>query len=564
MGVTLQRRGSGLSGHRGRWCNGPVIFVRAAWLLPLWWLTPVVVTAVAALAAAWFTSASFVGVDVGFDGLRAALELPDGSITRNVPAAYRLSVAALAAGAVWWLRYPLVWIALGLTSASSLVFEAVFQRRGWAWAAGMLGIALAAVGVRHSVSAGSYAKRLVQASGLLLPPALLMTAFGGRRFAGPVFTIAPVLLVVLFGAWGHGKAAALTSPLRSAAAAIVCTLLLVIAVRWSGAQVRKYESVRVQRELAGVPDAPAPAAYDKLFFQRGVSFVRDGYGAYHPHRSARFFDALRGYGVDAVALIPYGRASGGGVRFESAPDPVYPALAKLARARGIRILLKPQLLAFGARFPGEIEVAEEAARQKWFESYRAFILHWAGIAATIHADLFCVGTELVKMSRYESEWREIIRQVRDVYPGPIVYAATQGEEFENLRFWDALDYIGLNNYYPLPDTLDASDVVRKVEAVQQRYNKPVLFTETGYASVAEAHRAPWSEPVAAVSLEHQVRCYEALFRAFYGKPWFYGMYWWKISADGRGGPEDRSLTPWRKPAMETLRRWYTSTRNSLH
>ena len=92
--------------------------------------------------------------------------------------------------------------------------------------------------------------------------------------------------------------------------------------------------------------------------------------------------------------------------------------------------------------------------------------HHAELAARIQADIFCVGTELSKLSVYDAEWRRIIRDVRKIYKGPLTYAAVQGPEFENLRFWDALDYIGLNNYYPLPDDLSTAAIVAKVEAVQ--------------------------------------------------------------------------------------------------
>jgi hypothetical protein len=346
-------------------------------------------------------------------------------------------------------------------------------------------------------------------------------------------------------------------------AAAVALALIPVAVSAGGDYSRQAQRGRLRAELARVPHAAAPETHQRLFFQRGVSFVRDGFAAYYPERSARMLDSLRSHGVDSIALIPYGRAGarGGPVRFETERETadIYVALGHLARARGIRILLKPQLLVFGPGFfPGVIEPPNAAARAAWFASYGKYILHWAGIAAEMHADLFCVGTELARLSRYEAEWRQLIGEVRRVYSGPLVYAATQGPEFEQLQFWDALDYIGLNNYYPLPDSLDTSEVVRKVEAVQARFRKPVIFTELGFASVEGSHREPWAEPRAPVSLEHQRRCYQAVYEAFYAKPWFYGMYWWKISADGRGGPDDRSLTPWRKPAMDVVRQWYTS------
>ena len=160
------------------------------------------------------------------------------------------------------------------------------------------------------------------------------------------------------------------------------------------------------------------------------------------------------------------------------------------------------------------------------------------------------------MTRHEAEWRQLIARARQLYPGPLVYAAVQGPEFETIRFWDALDYIGLNNYYPLPDDLSADAVLQKVEAVQRQFNKPVIFPEAGFASLKNPHRAPWDETHRELSPEDQARCYEAVLRAFYRKPWFQGVYWWKVGTNGMGGPQDASHTPWGKPAMDVVARWY--------
>ena len=56
--------------------------------------------------------------------------------------------------------------------------------------------------------------------------------------------------------------------------------------------------------------------------------------------------------------------------------------------------------------------------------------------------------------------------------------------------------------------------------------------------------------------EDQARCYEALYRAFYRKSWFQGMYWWKVGTNRFGGSSDGSHTPWGKPAMDVVARWY--------
>lgn len=270
-------------------------------------------------------------------------------------------------------------------------------------------------------------------------------------------------------------------------------------------------------------------------------------------------DRLRDDGVNAIALVPYGfssnsepviRFGGGWERAE-----FIETLTALAHERGIKVMLKPQLWGRGV-FPGDIHFARPEERAAWFENYGRFLEFYAGLAAASHADIFCVGVEFVQMSRYEAEWRKLIARARKLYAGPLVYGATQGPEFEGVRFWDALDYIGLNNYYPLPDDLSTGDVVRKVELVQQKFRKPVIFPEAGFPSLKDPHREPWSEAPRPLSLADQARCYEAVLRAFYKKPWFQGVYWWKVGTNGRGGPLDGSHTPWGKPAMEVVARWY--------
>ena len=129
----------------------------------------------------------------------------------------------------------------------------------------------------------------------------------------------------------------------------------------------------------------------------------------------------------------------------------------------------------------------------WFDQYQRFLEHYVQLAKTSHADLFCVGGELAHLTPYDSEWRKLIARVRQLYPGPLVYAANFGEEFEHVAFWDDLDYIGLQEYYPLPDNLAVDSIVQKVETVQQKYHRPVIFTEVGFPSLAGANRQPWDD-----------------------------------------------------------------------
>ncbi len=263
-------------------------------------------------------------------------------------------------------------------------------------------------------------------------------------------------------------------------------------------------------------------------------------------------------GVDAIALVPYGvvRRDTNSLRFGGwERDESLVALTETAHRLGMRVMLKPQVWIRGS-YPGEFDLPDDAARAAWLQEYRKFALHYADLAARTHADLFCIGTEFSKLTPHDTFWRELITEVRQHYPGPLTYAANWGEEFETLRFWDALDYMGLNNYYPMPDDLDLSAQVARVESVQKRAGKPLLLTEVGISSYEGGHRKPWTEREGPLDLEVQAAAYEALLKAFWEKPWFYGAYWWKLGTNGFGGPEDRTHTPWGKPAMEVVSHWY--------
>jgi hypothetical protein len=50
--------------------------------------------------------------------------------------------------------------------------------------------------------------------------------------------------------------------------------------------------------------------------------------------------------------------------------------------------------------------------------------------------------------------------------------------------------------------------------------------------VEEGNRDPWDERHGALSPELQAQCYEQVYKAFYNKPWFEGMYWWKVGTNG--------------------------------
>ncbi|MFQ5662786.1 MAG: hypothetical protein ACE5HL_03025 [Terriglobia bacterium] len=316
------------------------------------------------------------------------------------------------------------------------------------------------------------------------------------------------------------------------------------------------------------PAPAAPRSSPASFFRRGISFSHEvgGEWGYGSDRALQELVRIRALGANAIAIVPYA--------FTQAPREVqiYFATAEsddrvirtveAAQQLGLRVMLKPQLWTHS--FTGNIVFDDNKAFERWFSLYRRWLRHFARLAELYDVDLLVIGAELAGVTHREAAWRALIRDVRRIYSGPLTYAAHWDSEFETLPFWDALDYLGVNMYYPLappgeiprPDSPHLQALSRQFAALARKYRKPVLFTEVGYPSITTAAAKPWEEGRGALDLELQRRCYATVFDAFYDQPWLAGLYWWKWPSHGGGTPYDPSYNPIGKPALEVLARRY--------
>ncbi|MFH1239274.1 MAG: hypothetical protein V1653_04075 [bacterium] len=244
---------------------------------------------------------------------------------------------------------------------------------------------------------------------------------------------------------------------------------------------------------------------------------------------------------------------------------------------GLKIMLKPQIdlldSSYGA-WRGTIEFDNEADWQAWFDSYTKFMVHYAQLAEDEGVEILCIGTELTAVATMRPDlWKEkVIKSVRQVYNGSLTYAANWYEEYTDIKFWDVLDYAGLDPYFPLLEKDNPTfeeikkgwkSYVAEIEKWQREINKPVIFTEVGYRSSTGAARTPWEHmPGKEIDLQQQADCYEALFEIFWDKPWLAGIYWWEWGPSVRsGGPNNRGFTPQNKPAEEIINKWYNKQRS---
>ncbi|HPD14365.1 MAG TPA: hypothetical protein PLE19_05415 [Planctomycetota bacterium] len=262
----------------------------------------------------------------------------------------------------------------------------------------------------------------------------------------------------------------------------------------------------------------------------------------------------------------------------SASDASVRAAIDAVHAQGMRVMLKPlvDLRNDPTHWRGNIPGSAE-----WFtgvQGYGAFLNHWAAIAEEKGVELLCVGTELVTASAQEAAWRAVVAGVRARYSGPLVYAANQGGTAsatqENIAWWDALDYIGLDAYYPL--TTKTNPTVAELQAawaaraamidawlasLDPADRKPVLFTEVGYRSWDGANMDPASQAGkgnANVDLQEQADCYTALFSTLWRQEsWLMGVYWWNWEVDPNPVWEAANwYTPQGKPAQAVIGQYY--------
>lgn len=258
-------------------------------------------------------------------------------------------------------------------------------------------------------------------------------------------------------------------------------------------------------------------------------------------------------------------------------DSAWQSQISIVHTAGFKVCLKPHIWLTQAtqnKWRSDIYPKNDENWERWQESYREFILLYAEIAEKNEVALFCIGTELSRLTKEKPRfWKSLITEIKSIYSGEIVYAANWHNEYEKIDFWDQLDYIGVQAYFPLVDYQHASvsDISRgwkkhlsDLASVQKRYGKPVLFTEMGYKSTSDSGIKPWewmdySDTLKAnYSEETQANCYQAFFDMVWEKEWFAGVHLWQLRTDYSMEELNRNtdFTPQDKLAEEVIRRGF--------
>lgn len=254
-------------------------------------------------------------------------------------------------------------------------------------------------------------------------------------------------------------------------------------------------------------------------------------------------DELKSLGVNSIAIHPYaqiredghvvsGRRSGANTTTHIT-TPLH-----WAYERGMSAMLIPHIAYWGTKFSwrGEINFVTPEEWDRFFSEYETWIVQMATLAESEHAEVFCVGLEFTYPQKYEERWRKIIAAVRAVYHGKVTYGANWNE-YDDVKFWDALDYIGVLAYFPLAKSSDpnASEIAggwekrcAELEKFSRQQGKKFLFVEIGYNESNRAAAEPWAFKTGGEhAAEIQGRCIEAALGLTNRRSFLAGMFWWK-------------------------------------
>lgn len=288
--------------------------------------------------------------------------------------------------------------------------------------------------------------------------------------------------------------------------------------------------------------------------------------------------AVKAVNADWIAVIPYAYTRAGkahvafnidwqwwGERIEGIEFTI-----KAAHKARLNVMLKPQVYMHGT-WVGDLEYSHDEDWQRWEKDYENYILTMAQIAASLEVKLFCIGTEFKKSVEQRPQfWTQLIRKIRDIYKGQLTYSANWND-YQDVPFWSALDYIGISAYFPLVEDKTPSvkalqqalqPITRKIERFACQQNKAVLFTEYGYLSVDGCAHKNWELEAKISQLpineQAQANALEALLTEMKTHDWWAGGFLWKWFPNGQGGEgyNAKDYTPQGKKAERTLTKCY--------
>ena len=243
---------------------------------------------------------------------------------------------------------------------------------------------------------------------------------------------------------------------------------------------------------------------------------------------------------------------------------------KYAKKSQIKTFLKPHFWVDNVGWAGELDFSKKDWTT-WETNYTKLILDFAILAESIKIDMLCIGVELKSSINERPQfWMELIPKIKALYHGKITYAANW-DNYSQIPFWDQLDYIGIDAYFPLSQqNLPSKKILlqkwkyhsKEIARFTIKNNKPILFTEMGYRSTNKCAGNQWEienrNDTTEINMASQVNAFNALFETFWQKEWFAGGFIWEWHTfdNNAGGISNSNYTPQHKPSEKIIKQWF--------
>ncbi|MCG9792234.1 glycoside hydrolase family 113 [Flavobacterium algicola] len=289
--------------------------------------------------------------------------------------------------------------------------------------------------------------------------------------------------------------------------------------------------------------------------------------------TANTFEALVKNNVNSISLIPYafvnideatvsynhkrqwwGESSNG-----------IKECIRQAHKYNMKVMIKPHLWVNHDFYTGDLNFETVTEWESWESEYEKYILDYAQIAQDGKVDLFCFGTELRNpIAKRPQYWLQLVSKIKKIYTGKLTYASNW-DDFDSVPFWNQMDYIGIDGYFPISDKVNPSVAemekgwkqhLAKMELTHKKWKKNILFTEFGYRNSDYTGLEPWKENQNTINNTAQANAYEALFKSLNKQKWYLGGFAWKWYADDYHKNKAIDFTPQDKPALSVISKWY--------
>lgn len=217
------------------------------------------------------------------------------------------------------------------------------------------------------------------------------------------------------------------------------------------------------------------------------------------------------------------------------------AFVSYAHSKGNKVCLKPMvnckdnMWRAHIGFPDKNMDERDIYWNKWFDSYKHFILHYAKLAQELKCEMLCIGCEMLGTEHRKYEWEYLIEEIRKTFSGKLVYNTNHDNEAA-AQWIDKLDYLGTSAYYPVGlNGASRASMLEEWNKIKERLNKiaedkkkQYIFMEIGCRSAETCSSMPWDFATENLKWneEEQALFYETCLQTFLNEPNFAGIFWW--------------------------------------